>query len=211
MSQPFIQQIPFGPLETNCYLLACSNTRIAAFIDPSWDGKVLATHAIDADWHVQKILLTHTHWDHVGGLAELKEAIDAPIYAHADSVDMLRHAQESVARWNLTFPQPPDSDYFIVEGDVIEVGELKLEVLFTPGHAPGHVSFYLREHGIVFDGDVLFLNSIGRTDFPGCNQLDLMQSIRNKLLTLPDETVVLSGHGAQTTIGHERAHNPYLR
>jgi hydroxyacylglutathione hydrolase len=155
-------------------------------------------------------LLTHTHFDHVGGLADVKELTKAPIYAHPDSVEMLRNAAMSAALWGFRIPSPPAPDVMVNEGDRIQVGNLRLEVLYVPGHAPGHVAFHLRDYRVIFSGDVLFEDSIGRTDLPGSDHATLMKSIRTKLLTLPDDTRVFSGHGAATTIGQERWSNPFL-
>ena len=207
-----IQQFPLGPLQTNCYFLGCTTTMQAAVIDPAWDGTAVAKHIADAGYTVTHILLTHSHFDHIGGLAELSAALpDVPIYAHSDMLPMLRLGPESAARFGLTMEPAPEPTNMMVEGDEISVGELKLEVLFTPGHAPGHVSFYIPEHSVIFDGDVLFQGSIGRTDLPGGDFTMLMDSIRDKLMVLPDETNVLSGHGGATTIGQERQHNPFLQ
>jgi glyoxylase-like metal-dependent hydrolase (beta-lactamase superfamily II) len=156
-------------------------------------------------------LLTHSHFDHVGGLADLKEATNVSIYIHPDAVPMLAHATEAAARFNLPLATPPTADKMLAERDIIEVGNLKLEVLFTPGHAPGHVCFYVREENVLFDGDVLFQQSIGRTDLPGSDHATLMKVLREKIMVLPDETAVLSGHGPTTTIGQEKQWNPFLQ
>lgn len=207
-----IKQLPLGPLQTNCYFLGCTETKQAAIIDPAWDGDRIAEFVASEGYTLSSILLTHTHFDHIGGLAQLSAAAsDVPIYAHADSIEMLHNGPQAAARYGLTMPTPPAPTSMMVEGDSIAVGNLSLDVLFTHGHAPGHVSFYLKEHGIIFDGDVLFQGSIGRTDLPGANFSELMDSIQDKLMPLPDETHVLSGHGAATTIGQERNHNPFLQ
>ena len=206
-----ILQMPLGPLQTNCYLLACEETLQAAVIDPSWNGRLIADTAADKGWTITHILLTHSHFDHVGGLSELKEAVDAPIYIHPEAVEMLAHANTSASFFQLSIPQPPKPDRMLAAGDILKVGNLKLNVLFTPGHAPGHVSFYLPDHRVIFDGDVLFQQGIGRTDLPGGDYQLLMDTIREKLMVLPDETHVLSGHGGATTIGSERQNNPFLQ
>ncbi|NHZ72171.1 MAG: MBL fold metallo-hydrolase [Aquificales bacterium] len=206
-----ILQMPLGPLQTNCYLLGCDETMEAAIIDPSWNGRSLSATADDQNFTITHILLTHSHFDHVGGLAELKEETNAPIYIHPEAIDMLSDAFLHAAAWQVRIPPPPPADVMLTPGEPITIGKLKLEVLFTPGHAPGHVSFYLREQGVVFDGDVLFNQSIGRTDLPGGDMPLLMKSIREELLVLPDETQVLSGHGPATTIGQEKTSNPFLQ
>lgn len=206
-----ILQMPLGPLQTNCYLLGCDETMQAAIIDPSWNGRSLSATADDQGFTITHILLTHSHFDHVGGLAELKEETAASIYIHPEAVDMLSNAFLSATAWQIRIPPPPPADIMLVAGESISVGKLKLDVLFTPGHAPGHVSFYLREHGVLFDGDVLFKQGIGRTDLPGGDMPRLMKSIREELLVLPDTTQVLSGHGAATTIGQEKINNPFLQ
>lgn len=208
---PDIKQLPLGPLQTNCYFLGCQETKQAAIIDPSDNGKQLADYVANKGYTLTHILLTHSHFDHVGGLADLKDVTGAPIYAHEDAIPFLQNAARSAARFGLSMQDQPNPDHFLVEDNHIKVGNLTLEVFYTPGHAPGHICFYLRDHAVIFDGDVLFQGSIGRTDLPGGDFSTLMNSIEQKLLPLPDETHVLSGHGNPTTIGRERVTNPFLQ
>lgn len=205
-----VLQLPLGPLQTNCYILTCTDTKDAIVIDPSWDGaKILAT--VNAQgWRLAGIFLTHAHFDHVGGLAELVTASNAPVGAHPDAWPMLKQAPASGALWGIHIDPVPVPDVSLEDGQQITVGNLQGQVLFTPGHAPGHVCFYFPSEHLLFSGDALFQGSIGRTDLPG-GDLDLLLSgIRRHLLVLPDETVVLSGHGPATTIGDERRMNPFL-
>jgi hydroxyacylglutathione hydrolase len=205
-----IQQLPLGPLQTNCYLLGCEETMQAAIIDPSWDARTILATADAGGWEISHILLTHSHFDHVAGLDELKQLTNVPIYIHPDAVELLRGASMSAAFFGLRIPSPPPPDEMLAEGQIIEVGTLRVHVLYTPGHAPGHVSFHLPDYRVIFDGDVLFQGSIGRTDLPGGDHELLLRTIREKLLVLPDSTRVFSGHGDPTTIGDERATNPFL-
>ena len=206
-----VRILPLGPLQTNCYLAACDETGDVAVVDPSWDAEKILATVDDLGWRITHILLTHSHFDHVGALAGLKSATNAPVYAHPDAVPMLAVASDSAARWGLYLEQPQAPDEDLEEGQILTVGNVKFEVLYTPGHAPGHVSFHAPVYQVLFDGDVLFQGSIGRTDLPGADYQTLIDVIREKLLVLPDETRVLSGHGNPTTIGEEKRTNPFLR
>ncbi len=206
-----ILHLPLGPLQTNCYILACEETMQAAVIDPAWNGRSIAATADEKGYAITHILLTHSHFDHVGGLAELKQETNAPIYIHPDAVTMLSQADMSARFFGLTVPDPPPADEMLSDGQTLNIGNITVDVLYTPGHAPGHVSFHAPAYHVVFDGDVLFQGSIGRTDLPGGDYNLLIQSITDKLMVMPDETQVLSGHGPATTIGAERRRNPFLQ
>jgi glyoxylase-like metal-dependent hydrolase (beta-lactamase superfamily II) len=206
-----IATLPIGPLQTNCYVIACPDTAMAAVIDPAWSGETIYGYIEQEELSLELILLTHAHFDHIAGAAALHRLSGARLLAHPDSHPLLEQAPLHAQAWGFQIDPPPVPDGELTDGQMIQVGELNLEVLYTPGHAPGHVSFYDAEAGIVFDGDLLFSGSIGRSDLPGGDHQRLLRSIREKLLTLPDDTSVYSGHGPVTTIERERRWNPFLR
>lgn len=204
-----VHTLPVGPLETNCYIVACAQTQACVIIDPGGDAADILDCVRKHKLAVKSILLTHAHFDHMAAVADLVEATHAPLALHPDDEPLLRLGGGGLM-WGFTVRPAPPPDVHLAEGQIIEAGTLRLHVLHTPGHTPGHVVFHEPQHKAVFDGDVLFAGGIGRTDLPGGSYRLLMNSIRNRLMTLPDETVVYSGHGPVTTIGRERQSNPFL-
>ncbi|MBI3760860.1 MAG: MBL fold metallo-hydrolase [Chloroflexi bacterium] len=201
--------LPLGPIQTNCYLLGDPASGEAAIIDPGWDAPQVLAAVKKAGLRIKIVLLTHAHFDHIGGVAGIVEATGVPLALHPLDLPLLRELGGAKA-WGIPMEPCPEPDILLAPGQVLEIGSLKLEILFVPGHTPGHVAFYERREGIVFGGDVLFRQGIGRTDLPGGNYATLMSSLREQLLTLPDDTIVYSGHGEPTTIGDERRENPFL-
>jgi glyoxylase-like metal-dependent hydrolase (beta-lactamase superfamily II) len=203
-----IVQIPNGRFVQNCYLVADEGRRECAVIDPGEDAALIARTLADLRMQPVAIWLTHAHIDHVLGVPELKRLTAAPVYLHpADRPLYDRAADQAVAFGMRAGPLPPPDRPF-AHGDVVRVGDLAFAVRHTPGHSPGSVS--LVGSDLVFVGDVLFQGSIGRSDLPGGDSDTLLQSIHRELLCLPDATIVYSGHGPQTTVGRERATNPFL-
>ncbi len=204
-----VKQLPVGVIQTNCYLVGCEETRAAVVIDPGDEPTRILAEVKAANLTVKYVLNTHAHFDHIMANAAVVMATGAPLALHPLDLPLLRQ-KGNAAMFGLDAPDSPAPDIELAEGDMIKFGNHALEVLFTPGHTPGHVSFYERAEGIIFDGDVLFAGGIGRTDLPGGDYEALMASINEKLMILPDATTVCSGHGPITTIGRERASNPWL-
>jgi hydroxyacylglutathione hydrolase len=201
-------QLPLGPIQTNCYLVADPITRDAVVIDPGWDAPVILQALARRQWRARAVLLTHAHFDHLGAVAGVVAATHAPFAIHPLELPLMR--QRGGAAYGLEVPACPEPDQLLEPGRALEAGSLRLDVLFVPGHTLGHVAFYHTGAGLVLSGDVLFQQGIGRTDLPGGNYQTLMRSIRDVLLALPDETTVGPGHGALSTIGEERRDNPFL-
>jgi len=198
-----------GPLDVNCYIVGCPHTHKAAVIDPGGHPERILTRLAELSLTPVIIVDTHGHFDHVGGNAGLVAATGAELLLHRDDLEMLRQAKVHADHWSMEFDASPEPDRLLSGGEKLIVGELVLEVIHTPGHSPGGISLYMPGH--VFTGDALFDSSIGRTDLPGGDYRTLIDSIRERLLILPDETIVHPGHGPETTIGRERATNPFLR
>lgn len=206
-----ILKLTLGPLQTNCYILGDPLSGAAIVIDPSDSASLIHQTATGRGWTVQLILATHAHFDHVLASAELKALTGAPFRLHAHDLPLLRDMPLRVRQWfGMEVPPAAEPDSFVSEGEAIVAGAIALEVLFTPGHAPGHVSYVLRSERTVFSGDCLFYGSVGRTDLPGADHATLLRSIADKLLPLGDDFTVAPGHMRNTTIGHERLHNPFL-
>jgi hydroxyacylglutathione hydrolase len=203
-----VKRLVVPPLEANCWIVAAEGAQKAAVIDPGGAGPAIleAVHQLDAA--IGAILLTHGHFDHMTAAVELAHGSDAPIYAHAADAPMLARPQDQMPGFVDESVPGVEDMRAVVEGDEIEVGGLRISVLETPGHSPGGVC-YLTE-GAIFTGDTLFAGGIGRTDLPGGDHKQLMASIRDKILSLPDETNIHPGHGPTSTVGHERRGNPWL-
>jgi len=208
-----LKTLELMPFMSNCYIVGSEVTGEGMIIDPGSNPEAILSATRDLGLSIVLLVATHSHMDHTGAVGGGKEATGADYSVHeAEADDSLT---EGLARvfgplfGGSRSDHVPQPDRLLRDGDIIEVGELRFTVLHTPGHSPGGIS--IAGHGVVFSGDTLFNLSIGRTDFPGCSYEQLMRGIFTKLLVLPDDTVVLSGHGPQTTIGAEREWNPFVR
>jgi glyoxylase-like metal-dependent hydrolase (beta-lactamase superfamily II) len=200
-----------GPVETNSYLVADPETNAAVVIDPAWDGQLIAREAEKRGWRIGNIWLTHAHFDHLGGAAGVADATNppAPVALHPDDYWLWRN-EGGAPLFGMRIDPGPEPTIELKHGQRLLLGANTFEVRHAPGHTRGHVIFYCADEAVCFCGDVIFNGSIGRTDLPGGDYTELIDSIRTQVLTLPDETRLLNGHGPETTVGQERLYNPFL-
>lgn len=200
-----------GPWQTNCYVVRCEGLAECWIVDAGFEPQPLIQAVQDGGLTPVKLILTHAHADHIAGIEPMRDAWgDLPILIHDAERDFLTDPVLNLsAGFGIPLTAPPATGS-LAHGDVLELGEHRFEVRHTPGHSPGGITLHQAPHAAAIVGDTLFADSIGRFDFPTSDGPTLMQSIRQQLLTLPDETVVWPGHGAETTIGREKLHNPFL-
>jgi glyoxylase-like metal-dependent hydrolase (beta-lactamase superfamily II) len=196
-----------GAFQENTYLVVDESANRAALVDPGAEPDRLIELVRTSGAALDAIWLTHAHLDHVGAVAGLRREWDVPVFLHPAALPMYERVSTQAAAYGLPFEQPPLPDASFDDGDRLTLGGLTFDVWYTPGHAPGHVVLY--GSGVVFAGDLLFAGSIGRTDLPMSNPVQMQQSLA-RICELDDATVVYSGHGPPTTIGAERATNPFL-
>ena len=203
--------VPVSPFQQNCTLLWCTATKKAVVIDPGGDVPDILAAIKKADLTVDQIWITHGHIDHVGGAAELRDALKVQIEGpHLADKYLLDHVVESGRNFGMTGVRNFAPDRWLSESDQVKVGELSFDVLFCPGHSPGSVVFFNKDMRFAIVGDVLFNGSVGRTDLPGGDHATLIRSIKEKLLPLGDDVGFICGHGPGSSIGHERMTNPFL-
>jgi len=199
-----IERLIVGQLQTNCYLVWDKETKKGLIIDPGDDAEYILNRIKDLEIKPEMILATHGHFDHVLGVFELKMALKIPFLIHQEDLFLLKRADKTAGYFRgIKDGFVPSADGFLKENEKISFGQnSQLKVIETPGHSPGGVAFFSR--GVVFSGDTLFKQGVGRTDFSYCSQADLIDSIKNKLFKLPDKTIIYPGHGEKTTIGEEK-------
>lgn len=208
MPRPRVICLTNGVYQENCYILADPETGDAAIVDPGEDADLFLRRVETESFTLRAVWLTHAHLDHILGVKEVVERTGAPLYMHPADRPLYDGIAEQGAWLGVQAPQPPAPDHELAHGDALQLGGLGFEVRHVPGHSPGSVAFV--GHGVAIVGDAIFAGSVGRVDLPGGDGGTLLASIRDQLMTLPDETIVYSGHGPETTIGAERQMNPFV-
>ncbi|MBU2611287.1 MAG: MBL fold metallo-hydrolase [Chloroflexi bacterium] len=209
-----LEIVPFtlGPVLTNAYLVADPETAEAAVMDPAWDGHVILAEAQQRGWRIGQMWYTHAHFDHIGGAAEIADSLNpVPLVALHPADQPLWQVQGGAALFGFRIEAGPEPTIDLRHGQTLRLGSLTFEVRHTPGHTPGHCVFYCAQAGVLFSGDLIFQNGVGRTDLPGGDWEALVGSIREQVFTLPEETRILSGHGDETRVGEERKSNFFVR
>ncbi len=199
-----------GPLAVGCYIVEHVASRKAAVIDPGDDGQAILGEIGRLGVSVDKILLTHGHFDHVGAVGLLREKTGAKVHIHEADVERMKTAKRQGMLFGLRIPDTPDPDVLVGEGDRVAFATLEFLVVHTPGHTPGCVSYLLETEKMAFVGDLIFAGSIGRTDLPGGDYDTLIRAVREKIFVLPDDTTLFPGHGLATTVGEEKRSNPFF-
>ncbi len=202
-----------GDFMTNCYTVYNAVTRDAVLIDPACNARFLNNILVNEQLNCVAILLTHGHYDHIGALPELMELVGhkVPIYASAEEEDVLNDPRKNLSTMLSGQMVTVKPDILLQDDQEIELLDTKLQCFLVPGHTKGGMCYYFAENGMLFSGDTLFARSIGRSDFPTGDGIKLVKSIKEKLMTLPDETIVYPGHNERTTIGKERNANPFIQ
>jgi hydroxyacylglutathione hydrolase len=203
-----VTMMEVGPLAVNAYLVEHVATRKAVVFDPGDDGEMILDEIARRGLTVTKILLTHGHFDHVGAVGLLREKTGAPVHIHPGDADRMAGASRQGMLFGLSIPDPPPPDVLVEEGNTVGFEDQEFLVAHTPGHTPGCVSYLVGK--MAFVGDLIFAGSIGRTDLPGGNHGQLIESVRKKIFPLPDDTVLFPGHGPATTVGEEKRSNPFF-
>jgi hydroxyacylglutathione hydrolase len=204
--------IPVTAFQQNCSVIHCEKTNKGAVVDPGGDLDEVLEHIREEGIEIDKIMLTHAHIDHAGATSTLAKELGVPIIGpHKDDEFLIQALAMQGQMFGLPHAEPFVPSHWLAQGDAVMVGELRFEVRHCPGHTPGHVIFYNDVHKLAIVGDVLFDGSIGRTDLPRGDHDTLLRSIKEQLLTLPDDTTFLPGHGPTSTIGEQRRRNPFLR
>ncbi len=209
-----INTVEVSPFVQNCRILWSLGKESALVIDPGGDVPLIESFLNKNNLSCSAIWLTHSHLDHCGGVAKLLERYDVPLIGHEAEKEHRERVSQICQMYGVPpglMDNCPEPSMYIRGGETLEFMGYSFEVRYTPGHSPGHVCFYQKETGTLIAGDALFAGSIGRTDLPGGNHQELINSIRSQLFTLPDNTVVMPGHGPDTTIGHEKRTNPFLQ
>ncbi len=202
------KRVVVGALEVNCYIVADEETKEGVIVDPGDNADEIMDFIRKNQINVKYIINTHCHFDHIGGNKKVKEQTNALLALHAQELPLLERAEGSAALWGFRVEPSPPPDILLQGGEKLLVGNIAIEVIHTPGHSPGGIC--LKVNGRVITGDTLFAGGIGRTDFPGGDAYTLLNSIKEKLFTLPDNTEIYPGHGPSSTIGNEKIYNPFF-
>ena len=204
-----ISKLVVGPVATNCYIVSDENTKEAFIIDPGAEPDRIIEKVKEIGVSVKAILLTHGHFAHISAVKEVKQAFDVDVYVGQEDADLMADMELNVS-YMFGMPYAARADKTLKDGEVLEIAGFSIKVLFTPGHTKGGVCFYLQNENVAFSGDTLFQQSVGRTDFPTGSARVLSESIRNKLMTLPEDLQLFPGHGDSTTVGYEKTYNAFF-